>query len=155
MKKLIATTLAAFLLVGAAPAASAQVDLSGMSLEELVELKDQVDMAIWQSAEWQEVEVPQGVWEVGRDIPAGKWTISCNAGEFAMILVGNQLEDGGAKVKAYPNKASATIYNPGGKYFQAGRQTALTVELTDGDYVEISVSTAIFSPYSGKALAFR
>ncbi len=36
------------------------IDLSHMSFEDLVTLKDQINLAIWNSKEWQEVTVPQG-----------------------------------------------------------------------------------------------
>ena len=39
----------------------ADIDLSGMNYDELVALKDQINRAIWNSDDWQEVEVPQGV----------------------------------------------------------------------------------------------
>ena len=51
-------------------------DLSGLSFDELVLLRDQLNLAIWNSKEWQEVKVPIGVWKIGDDIPVGKWTIS-------------------------------------------------------------------------------
>ena len=80
MKKIYALILAAVILlaiptVAFATSGKLDIDLSKLSYEELVELKDQINLAIWQSKEWEEVEVPQGIWEVGKDIPEGKWTI--------------------------------------------------------------------------------
>ena len=51
-------------------------DLSGLSYDELVQLRDKINLAIWNSEEWQEVTVPIGVWVVGEDIPVGHWSIS-------------------------------------------------------------------------------
>ena len=34
-------------------------------------------MEMMKSDKWQEVRVPVGVWEVGKDIPAGHWSITC------------------------------------------------------------------------------
>lgn len=73
MKKIISISLAVLLLCSAALADP--VDLSGMSLDELVALRDQLNLAIWNSQEWQEVTVPAGVWIVGEDIPAGHWQV--------------------------------------------------------------------------------
>ena len=50
-------------------------DISGLSYEELVQLRDCINLAIWNSEEWQEVTVPPGLWKIGDDIPAGHWTI--------------------------------------------------------------------------------
>ena len=72
MKRTLCIILAFVLVLTLAPAAFADVDLSGMSFDELVALKDQINLALWNSADWQEVTVPQGVWQVGADIPAGK-----------------------------------------------------------------------------------
>ena len=73
MKKLVSFFLAALLICSAA--AADPVDLSGMSYDELVALRDQINLAIWNSQEWQEVTVPEGIWIVGEDIPAGHWSI--------------------------------------------------------------------------------
>ena len=50
-------------------------DISGLSYDELVQLKDQINLAMWNSKEWQEVTVPGGLYKVGEDIPEGHWTI--------------------------------------------------------------------------------
>lgn len=73
MKKLVSFFLTALLLFSAASADP--VDLSGLSFDELVALRDQINLAIWNSQEWQEVTVPAGIWQVGKDIPAGHWSI--------------------------------------------------------------------------------
>ena len=73
MKRTIAMVIV-FLLV-LSDITFAEVDLSGMSYDELVILKDRIDKTIWDSQEWQEVTVPQGLYKIGEDIPAGKWTI--------------------------------------------------------------------------------
>lgn len=44
---------------------AAQIDLSAMTYEELVALKDKINLAMWESKDWEEVTVPQGVWTVG------------------------------------------------------------------------------------------
>ena len=73
MKKLITVILILALILPVAALADLP-DLSGLSFNELVQLRDQLNLAIWNSQEWQ-VTVPIGVWKVGEDIPVGKWTI--------------------------------------------------------------------------------
>ncbi len=51
-------------------------DLQGLSFNELLALREQINLAIWNSNEWQCVEVPAGNYTIGIDIPAGYWTIS-------------------------------------------------------------------------------
>ena len=73
MKRFAALLLVAILLLAGSAAAN-PIDLSGLSFEQLVALRDQLNLAIWNSQEWKEVTVPAGVWKVGEDIPAGHWS---------------------------------------------------------------------------------
>lgn len=154
MKKVITICITFLLILTLAPAAFADVDLSGMSFEELVALKDQINLAIWNSADWQEVEVPQGVWEVGADIPAGKWTIKAIPGGNTYIKVGTELEDGGTDVHT---KFTVDIYDPGHRGYKEGQKLSEgTIDLEVGQYVCIDYANAIFTPYAGKpSLGFK
>ena len=73
MKRFAALLLVAILML-AGSAAADPIDLSGLSFEQLVALRDQLNLAIWNSQEWKEVTVPAGVWKIGEDIPAGHWS---------------------------------------------------------------------------------
>ena len=75
MKKLLIGILILSMLLPAAALADLP-DISGLSYDELVQLKEQINLAIWNSQEWQEVTVPAGAWEIGKDIPEGYWTIT-------------------------------------------------------------------------------
>ena len=154
MKKVMTICMTLALVLALAPAAFADVDLSGMSFDELVALKDQINLAIWNSAEWQEVEVPQVVWEVGADIPAGKWTINAIPGGNVYVKVGNELKDGGTDVKT---KYTLDIYAPDHRRYTEGESlTEGTAELEVGQYVCIDYANAIFTPYAGKpSLGFK
>lgn len=155
MKRTLCIILALVLVLTLAPAAFADVDLSGMSFDELVALKDQINLALWNSADWQEVTVPQGVWEVGADIPAGTWTIVCGGKHYTSVDVADSLRENGTKA-TFPPKASANICNPDSLLFDDGDLTEWTVELHAGEYVVISCADAVFMPYSGKpSLGFK
>lgn len=93
MKKL-AFALALLLTLALVPA-RAEVDLSGMSLTELIELSQQVTMAMWETEEWEEVEVPIGVYEIGVDIPAKHWNIAAGEGHFPTITYATKLDASG------------------------------------------------------------
>lgn len=75
MKKLIAVLIAALMLTGCASAA-VDIDLSSLSFDELIELRTQIALEMWHRDEWKEAVAPSGYYEVGSDIPAGRWTIS-------------------------------------------------------------------------------
>lgn len=149
MKKIIAV----FLLLFALPfAAQADVNLSGMSYDELVALSDQINLAIWNSEEWQEVTVPQGVWEVGADIPEGHWTIKAADGVYSYISYGNTLEENGKKVSYgsrdyYSQRVTSETY----RLFEKGEDILqIDIDAKAGSYIEIEHGDVVFSPYAGK-----
>lgn len=168
MKKIIACLLVILSLISmgalSESATPAGVDLSGMSFDELIALKDQINLAIWNSEEWQEVTVPQGRWIVGEDIPAGKWTVKCaNIGldnpymAFTFISWGEKLDEDG-DISYMDRYGSEFIYNPNSKYYGEGAITETTIEFFDGDIVDIGNSNnqAVFMPYTGKpSLGFK
>lgn len=153
MKRVFSFVLCIAALFCMCSCAFAEVDLSGMSFDELVALKDQINLAIWNSAEWQEVEVPQGVWEVGADIPAGKWTIKATEGKISAVIIGNKLMNGGSSVNY---EYGESIYSETSPLYSSGSRLEYQVDLESGQYVEITINSAIFTPYAGKpSLGFK
>lgn len=155
MKKLIFSLA----LILALPfSACAEVDLSGMSFDELVSLKDQINLAIWQSEDWQEVTVPQGIWEVGVDIPEGRWTIKPVDGVYAYVTYGSVLESNGKEVSYKSNNYySESIYSPMSNIYDEGDDlTEIDIDAKAGSYIEIDSGSVVFSPYAGKpSLGFK
>ena len=128
--------------------ALAEVDLSGMSFEELIALREQVNQAIWRCDEWQEVTVPMGIWEVGVDIPEGHWTISAAEGTFARIYWGTD-NHGGVEVST--DLAWERVCSPSYKdYDEASDRVSVDWELKAGQFIEIHKGKAVFSPFTGK-----
>lgn len=154
MKKALSFVICAVLILSLAVVGYADFDLSGMSYDELVALKDQINLAIWNSAEWQEVEVPQGVWAVGSDIPAGKWEIKALPGAETYIVYGTEVKNGGTDVSS---KSHEHVIDPGYTKYEADKDvTSWVIDLDAGSYVQIKYGTAVFMPYSGKpALGFK
>lgn len=155
MKKLLALLLA---LVCMAAPAMAEVDLSGMSYDELVALKDQINLAIWESDEWQEVEVPQGIWVVGEDIPVGKWTIKYTDGVSSTRIVWSDALDASGASLTYSGEVYeyASLYDPNDKYYDKGDTTEVTWDLKAGQYLMVEDGIATFTPYAGKqSLGFK
>lgn len=155
MKRILSIVLSVMVILAISAACFADIDLSGMTYDELVALKDQINLAIWNSDEWQEVEVPQGVWKVGEDIPAGKWTIRAASGASTCVYVGNEVTNGGTS--AGDIFAGQFIMSAESNYYDEKTDVAeFTVELTDGKYVEIDSGVAVFTPYAGKpSLGFK
>lgn len=130
---------------------AAEIDLSGMSFDELVALRDQINLAIWESAEWEEVTVPQGVWKVGVDIPAGHWSIKPVDGGDCWVKYGDVLDSSGKDIDYSPAKISETLTSPLNSYYSANSDlTEIDIEAKDGYYFVIDFGSAVFSPYAGK-----
>lgn len=135
------------LILGSAAMAE-EIDLSGMSYDELVELKDRINKAMWECEEWQEVTVPQGTWLVGEDIPAGHWTILPCEGYVCLVKVGDVLEENKKDISHKSTNYSLEFIGSG--------KPSFSIELFEGDYVEVEQGDAVFTPYSGKpSLGFK
>ena len=154
MKKLLAAS--ALCLALCAPAI-AEVDLSGMSYAELVSLKDQINLAMWQCQEWQEVTVPQGVWVVGEDIPAGHWSVSPVDGAWSTISYGSKLSENGRSLDRSNDRISEILVNPSSRIFREGQDaTMIDFETKTGAYIIIENGDVVFTPYAGKpSLGFK
>lgn len=157
MKRILAMLLVLLLLTPAL--ALAEVDLSGMTYDELVTLKDHINKAMWESQEWQEVTVPQGVYSVGADIPEGHWNISAAQGQTVTVRWGTKLNDAGTDVDVDWNGGIyeyETLVSPTYDYYQASDRTAVDFDLKDGQFVVVDYGQAVFTPYTGKpSLGFK
>lgn len=54
----------------------AEISLSDISYDDLLDLQKDLVKEIMSRPEWKEVQVPAGQWRVGEDIPAGNYSIS-------------------------------------------------------------------------------
>ena len=149
MKRFISVVLAV-VLVGslAAPVFSDGIDLSGLSWDELIALKAQINQELTTRDQWQEVEVPQGLWVVGEDIPEGMWTVVCNAGA-AVVKWGYSLREGEQRVDVLKSPSdTASVFSAADA--QPGARTQYTLEAKKGMYIEVGFTSVIFQPYTGK-----
>lgn len=157
MRKLVAFLVALVLMCGTAMAE--EIDLSSMTYDELVALKDQINLAMWKCEEWQEVTVPQGVWKVGEDIPAGHWTIKTDNIYYSRISCGTVLNETAKDIDPFKSQFyySDSIKSKESKFFDATQDKAeIDFDFKDGMYIIISSGSVIFTPYSGKpSLGFK
>lgn len=153
MKKIIAI-MAALVLVSTVSAA--EVNLSGMSFDELVELAHQVDQAIWASDGWEEVTVPPGTYTIGEDIPAGKWTIRAQEAGSVLVYYCAAINDAGTANIFGGASTDAWIYSENARGFDPKNQTQVTYDLKDGMYFIVMNGNAVFTPDTGKSsLGFK
>lgn len=149
MKKLITIILIMTLAVPALAMADLP-DISWLTYDELIQLKDKINLAMWNSQEWQEVTVPPGLWKIGEDIPEGRWNLRLAAKHDITyvwyIEQPNELGKPFAKGTKYKNQQIATEdWNAfGNEYIHS-----VDFDMKAGWYFYCEKSI-IFTPYTGK-----
>lgn len=148
MKKLVSLVVALVLVSSVALATTAAFDFSGLTLAQLVEVQQQLNLAMWATEEWQEVEVPAGVYEIGKDIPAGYWTLSPKSGRYVIVRWGTALDSSKTDLDGYESRLAQEGLD--------GDDVAnVSWELTDGTYLVIESGSVIFTPFAGHKLGFK
>lgn len=144
MKKIICLILVGILIMSAAVAE--EIDLSGLSLRELEALRNRCLLEMFSREDWQEVSVPQGVYQAGVHIPAGTWTVQCKNGYFTTVEWGEKLESNGQEIDVTKRSDYQTIYNPEHKRTEASDRISYTFTVRSGDYIIIDHAPAVFTP---------
>ena len=136
----------ALCLVGAYALAQ-DIDLTALSYDELVALRDQITIEITSRAEWKEVAVPQGVYEVGVDIPAEYWTLTCTDNPLAMVIItyGKKTND---------SKTAIDITDWDYYTMLSNTNPSCSIDMSDGDFLSISGGSVVFTPYIRPSLGF-
>lgn len=128
-------------------------DLSGLSFDELVQLRDQALLAMWNSEQWQEVRVPAGAYEIGADIPEGYWTMTPNSGTDEWYVYCDQLNETRSSFgddcdiwDSYMVNCARSLNN---EWKNPTALHELSLDLKAGRFLIIPCET-IFTPYAGK-----
>lgn len=158
MKRMLTALLLIALFLPASALAepnASDLDLSGLSLNELIALQERVTKAMWETDEWQEVFVPIGVYEVGTDIPADHWTITAAPGTEAWVYWGTKLNSTKTAIEDLLSFSTLrSVSAPG--YDKSKHIESVDRELGEGEYLVISMGGVVFTPYSGKpSLGFK
>lgn len=146
MKNYFALFLSIVLLFSAA---SADIpDISGLSFDELIALREQLNLAIWESEEWQEVTVPEGVWIVGEDIPEGHWVIRPVPDTYISVVYCNRLDEyGRSPAQGWRGWSGTLTAKDSGLTVNEAREVDL--DMIAGMYF-INRGACIFTPFTGK-----
>ncbi len=146
MKKLVCILLMGVIFVFFSSAFATEIDLSGMTYAELIDLQAKIQRAIMETEEWQEVNVPAGLYRVGVDIPAGKWNVSM-INKWARIKIGTKLES---------NQNEVSSKSPDYYTVQINKDVpSQVISFIDGQYVEIYNAGVIFTTPTGSSLTFK
>ena len=151
MNRLACLVLAMLLLVPSVYAE--EINLDGLSFEQLVDLRELALLAMWKTDEWQEVEVPSGLYRIGVDIPAEHWNIRATDGTDPSVYYGDTLDPSGMNIE-YSNG----IYYIGilaGKngmreeVFPDQYPNSVNIHLKEDAYLLVEGGSVVFSPYAG------
>lgn len=126
MKKLLIIVIVIFLTIPCA--FSEDVDLSGLTFGELMQLQTMISAEIISRPEWKEVNVPSGSWTVGKEIPAGTYS----------LMPG---KNGGGYIKISRN--GRTVIAQG---IRENEDAFGKIELQEGDIISIERGSIIFAP---------
>ena len=157
MKKLGAFVLALSMILSVSFAFAESIDLSGMTIEELAQLQNRCQMEIMKSDKWQEVTVPVGLYQIGKEIPAGHWTIKPVDGHTAYVTWGTAIDESGANIDTWNTKFynAQQITSPTDSYAKYNNVESISWELKVGDYLLIESSSVVFSPFAGVSFGFK
>lgn len=158
MKKIISFVLAIMMVLMVSVAFS-EIDISGLSYDELVELVDRAQRQIMFSDYWQEVEVPSGDYVIGKDIPEGKWVVTADPSytpsisqrRLTKFLRGMELEEEGY----YDYIVSMELYGTETPNYRNSFPYFTTVELKNDDLFQVERGIVIFTPYKGLGFKFK
>lgn len=150
MKKLIALFLSLLLILPVVTLAADLPDLDGLSFDELVTLREKINLAIWNCQEWQEVSVPAGTYVVGQDIPAGHWSIRVAAEQDILnVSYFDMIDEIGKGPARGCNHIIETIASPGFSAFGDINAETFDIDAKEGWYIKVT-KAVIFSPFTGK-----
>ena len=147
MKKLITAILILAMLLPAAALADVP-DISNLTFDELVQLKDKINLAMWNSKEWQEVKVPAGIWEIGVDIPAGHWQINPKEGGMAELFYCEAVDET-AKLPDFSKKYYKEVIVSTSNSNADRSINYIDYDLVEGWFI-INRDAVFFTPYTGK-----
>ena len=146
MKRLLVIIIVCVTCLGTAYASD--IDLSGMSFDELVALKEKINLALWSSNEWQEVTVPAGIWEVGKDIPVGHWLILPREKDYGQVFYCEKV-DFDTKKPDHSGKSHTVVIASKSSVFGDQTVNEIDYDMKNGWFF-INEEPVIFTPYTGK-----
>lgn len=151
MKKLIALILIGLTITSIGFAEG--IDIGSMTFEQLIELNERVIKEISTRPEWKEVTVPEGVYEIGVDIPSGYWTIQINEG-YASIEYGSTVNQSMTGIEWDGKLYNGTIVDKDDEYNSDTFNDSVSLQLDDGNWIAIQGKPVVFTPHIKQLLGF-
>lgn len=124
------------------PALAESIDLSAMSFDELRTLQTSISKELVTRPEWKSIPVPAGFYQVGVDIPAGKWCLKCGKSTYGYVSVryGKHLNAAQNELEM-PWDASEMISENG----EGQNPESWDITLSEGYWLQIQYGQVIFT----------
>jgi|LSQX01.2.fsa_nt_gb hypothetical protein len=132
MKKTFALLLALLMMTSTASA----VSIDTLSLDELMDLRIRIEERIIELSEDWSLRVPMGIYEVGKDVPAGSYSVESEKGNRARFMLSSSYE------KALSNTVLFSEYLSEDKEF--GK-----IIFSDGQFLKIEDNAVLLRKYKG------
>ena len=133
----------------------AELDLSGFTLEQLYYLQKAVSQEILNRSQWQHVEVPQGYYVVGEDIPEGHWTITAAPGSYCMIeYFLNADASGHRPADTFDDYFYIGLYSEGSNAPSTIENKSIDIDLKAGYHFVVNYGPCVFEPFTGRYSPF-
>ena len=116
----------------------------------LFNLAQDIDAKLRTMDNWEEVVVPPGLWEIGKHIPAGLWTIWPMENSHASMFCSDRLNDQGYPDKWAVRNGNGFILSPSNpEYDPHIFKDRWSIDVPDGWYFYVELDSVIFTPYTG------
>ena len=128
-----------------------QVDLSSFDWDELITLNSRIQNELFSRPEFKEVIVPRGIYKVGLDIPAGKWTISGVLDDDHHVIGiewGKKLDEYGTDIPSSQQIAYKVFH------YWYPENNSVTWELVENTFIYVMDGSVKFTPYVPVVLGF-
>lgn len=125
-----------------------------MSYDDLIVLQRQTNYALWLSDEWEEVEVPAGLYKVGTDIPAGTYDIIAHPFAWVDVDYGDTLKGTGTGISMWGEYDSCYLTGEQHAFYADGARTTWTITLQNGFYISFD-QTVYFRKHTTPAFRFN
>ena len=149
MKKLIVLIIALVLLLSSA-AAESNNPLADYSLDELLFMRRTLDKVLFNHPDVKSVTVPEGIYKIGEDIPAGDYDIIAVSGEMSSIVYFEHLDPLGYTYKEGEPFQWEIVSN-----MPDNDVKSYHFHFDEGNYVRVSLAPAIFTTYTGPKFTFE
>ena len=148
MKRILVLILALVLLCPSALALRNE-NLDDISFDDLVQYRRYFDMYLMDRPEFKQVTVPEGIYKIGVDIPAGDWNVIPVSGEQATLTYFEKLDQ-------YGNAPDKEAYYMWDRIVNIPdyEVKSMHFDLKNDMYIKIDLAPVVFTKYTGPSFSF-